>query len=231
MLAARQPGAAFFDLDRTLISRSSSLSLAGVFRRHGLIGRRELAKAALAQLVFTRFGAGQSRIGQTADSAMSVLDGVSVDVVRDIAAEAWEQVLRPLVYREALDLAAEHAARGEPVYIASAALQEVVEEIARRLGFAGAIASTGETRDGVYTGRLERRLSGTAKADALRELAGADGLDLAASTAYSDSHSDVPFLEAVGTAVAVNPDRELLRIATKRGWEVRRFREKAFAAA
>lgn len=222
------PGAAFFDLDRTLISRSSSLALAGIFRKRGLIGRRQVAQAALAQLVFVRFGAGQARVGQTADSGMSVLDGVSVDVVRDIAVEAWEPVLKPLVYREALDRAAEHTARGERVYIASAALQEVVEEVAARLGFAGAIASWAEVRDGVYTGRLERRLSGPAKADALRELASAEDVELAASTAYSDSHSDVPFLEAVGKPVAVNPDRELRRIAGQRGWPVEIYATRAF---
>jgi len=223
--------AAFFDLDRTLISRSSSLALARPFRARGLIGRRQLAKAAVAQLVFARFGAGQSRVGQTADSAMSLLHGLPVTLMREIAAEAWEPVLRPLVYREALDLAEQHAARGQRVYIASAALEEVVEEISNRLGFDGVIASRAEVSDGIYTGKLERRLYGQAKADALRELASADGLDLASSSAYSDSHSDVPFLEAVGHPVAVNPDSSLRRLAASRGWPVRRFAHRAFAEA
>jgi HAD superfamily hydrolase (TIGR01490 family) len=221
--------AAFFDLDRTLISRSSSLALAKPFRVRGLIRRRDLAKAALAQLVFVRFGAGNSRVGQTADSAMAILRGLPVTLMREIAAEAWEPVLKPLVYSEALERAAEHHERGERVYIASAALQEVVEEISRRLGFDGAIASRAEIRDGAYTGRLERRLYGDAKADALRELARDEGIDLARSTAYSDSSSDVPFLEAVGHPVAVNPDRSLRRVATERAWPVQRFSHRAFA--
>lgn len=220
--------AAFFDLDRTLISRSSSLALAGTFRKRGLISRRQVAKAAFAQLVFVRFGAGQARVGQTADNAMSILEGLPVELMREIASEAWQLVLKPLVYQEALDTASSHARRGERVYIASAALEEVVEEVASRLGFDGAIASRAEARDGVFTGRLERRLYGQAKADALVELAEAEDLDLASSTAYSDSHSDVPFLEAVGQAVAVNPDRDLRRIAEERRWPVMRFREKAF---
>ncbi len=224
------PGAAFFDLDRTLISRSSSLALAGTFRKRGLIGRRQLAKAAIAQLVFARFGAGQARVGQTADTGMSILRGLPVELMREIAAEAWEPVLKPLVYREALDLASAHAEHGERVFIASAALQEVVEEVSSQLGFDGAIASRAETRDGVFTGRLERRLYGQAKADALVELAAAEDFDLASSTAYSDSHSDTPFLEAVGHPVAVNPDRELRRIADERGWPIEIFRHKAFAA-
>jgi HAD superfamily hydrolase (TIGR01490 family) len=222
------PGAAFFDLDRTLISRSSSLALAGTFRARGLIGRRQLAKAALAQLVFARFGAGQARVGQTADTGMSILRGLPVELMREIASEAWEPVLKPLVYREALDLASAHAECGERVYIASAALQELVEEVSNRLGFDGAIASRAETRDGVFTGRLERRLYGQAKADALVDLARAEDIDLASSTAYSDSHSDTPFLEAVGRPVAVNPDRELRRIAESRQWPVMQFRAKAF---
>jgi HAD superfamily hydrolase (TIGR01490 family) len=220
--------AAFFDLDRTLISRSSSLALAGTFRQRGLIGRRQLAKAAVAQLVFARFGAGQSRVGQTADSGMSVLRGLPVTLMREIAAEAWEPVLKPLVYREALELAEEHSARGERVYIASAALQEVVDEISSRLGFGGAIASRAEVRDGVYTGRLERRLYGQAKADALVELATAEGIDLPGSTAYSDSYSDVPFLEAVGHPVVVNPDRALRRVADEAEWPSLRFATMAF---
>jgi HAD superfamily hydrolase (TIGR01490 family) len=221
--------AAFFDLDRTLISRSSSLALAKPFRARRLIRRRDLAKAAVAQLVFARFGAGNSRVGQTADSAMAILRGLPVTLMREIAAEAWEPVLKPLVFREALERAAEHQERGERVYIASAALQEVVEEISSRLGFDGAIASRAEVRDGDYTGRLERRLYGDAKAVALRELAVAEGIDLARSTAYSDSSSDVPFLQAVGHPVAVNPDRALRRVASERGWPVQRFSHRAFA--
>ena len=228
MPAAGESGAAFFDLDRTLISRSSSLALAGTFRSRGLIGRRQVAKAAIAQLVFARFGAGQSRVGQTADSAMSVLRGLPVTLMREIAVEAWEPVLKPLVYREALELAQDHRARGERVFIASAALQEVVEEISSRLGFDGAVASRAEVRDGAYTGRLDRRLYGQAKADALVELATAEGIDLSGSTAYSDSYSDVPLLQAVGHPVVVNPDRALRRLAAEAEWRSLRFATQAF---
>ena len=228
MPVAGGSGAAFFDLDRTLISHSSSLALAGTFRRRGLIGRREALKAALAQALFVRFGAGQARVGQTADSAMSILRGLPVQLMREIAAEAWEPVLKPLVYREALDRAAQHADRGQAVFIASAALQEVVQEVSERLGFQGAIASRAETSDGVFTGRLERRLYGQEKEAALVEFADDRRIDLRSSTAYSDSHSDVPFLEAVGNPVAVNPDRALRRIAAERGWPTLRFSTMAF---
>jgi HAD superfamily hydrolase (TIGR01490 family) len=131
-----------------------------------------------------------------------------------------EPVLRPLVYGESLRLVETHHERGEPVYIVSATLQEIVAHVADDLGFDGAIGSTCEIVDGVYTGRSLRATHGENKADAVRELAERDDLDLATSTAYSDSHTDVPFLEAVGHPVAANPDKKLRRIARERGWPV-----------
>lgn len=224
------PGAAFFDLDRTLIARSSSLALAGPFRRRGLIGRRQLLQARVAQLLFVRVGAGHGRAGQTADAAMSILKGLSVELLEEIVAEAWLPVLRPLVYRDALAAAEDHEERGERVFIVSGALQEVVDRVAGELGFTGALGSRAEVEDGLYTGRLEQRLLGDGKAAALVELAASEDIDLAGSTAYSDSCSDLPFLEAVGSPVAVNPDRALMRIAGERGWPVRWFRGRLGAA-
>ena len=225
------PGAAFFDLDRTLVSKSSSLALAPEFRRRGLIRRRDLAKATVAQLVFVRFGAGHARVGQTADSGMSILRGLPEEVMQEIVTESLERALRQHVYQDALDAVADHAGRGERSFIVSAALQEIVDALAGELGFAGGVGSTAEIEDGVYTGRLLRRLYGREKADALGELAAAEGIDLGSSTAYSDSASDLPFLEAVGEPVVVNPDRALRRIASERGWPVRHFRAKAFPAS
>ena len=89
--------------------------------------------------------------------------------------------------------------------------------------FRSALGSRAEVEDGLYTGRLARRLLGAEKAVGLAELADAESIDLGGSTAYSDSHADLAFLESVGTPVAVNPDRELRRIAESRGWAVRRF--------
>ena len=159
-----------------------------------------------------------------------VLKGFRVDDLRNLVATAMEPVLKPLVYQEPLELVERHRERGEPVYIVSATLQEIVEEIARELGFDGAIGSTCEIVDGVYTGRSVRGAHGEGKAAAIRELADEQGFDLAASTAYSDSHTDLPFLEAVGNPVVVNPDRELRRIAAERAWPTLEFDELAYPA-
>jgi len=214
---------AFFDLDRTVIKRSSVLALAGSFRKRGLISRVDLVKSAFWQLLFVLRGASAERVRTAAEDGMKMLDGFSVAEMQSLVGDAMETVLRPLVYDEPLRLVAQHRARGERVYIVSATLQEIVQHIADDLGFDGAIGSTCEIVDGVYTGRTLRAAHGEGKAQALRDLATTERLDLARSTAYSDSYSDVPFLEAVGHPVAANPDRKLRRIAAARGWPVVRF--------
>ena len=217
------PAAAFFDLDRTLIRRSSALALAGSFRERGLITRLDLLRSAVWQVLFVARGASADRVRSAAEDGMRVLDGFSVAEMRALVGEAMEPVLRPLVYDEPLRLVQRHREHGERVYIVSATLQEIVERIADDLGFDGAVGSTCEIVDGVYTGRSLRAAHGEGKARAVRELAAAEGLELEASTAYSDSHTDLPFLEAVGHPVAANPDRKLRRIAIERGWPVLRF--------
>jgi HAD superfamily hydrolase (TIGR01490 family) len=217
-------GAAFFDLDRTLLRRSSALALAGPFRRRGLITRRALVRAALWQLLFAARGASGEAVRRAAEEGLVVLRGMTPGELQALVADALEPVLLPLVYGEAVELAREHRERGEPVYIVSAALQEIVDPLALDLGLDGAIGTVAEVADGHYTGRTLHARHAEGKAEAVRELAAREGIDLAASTAYSDSHTDLPFLETVGRPVAVNPDRRLRRIAAERGWPVLRFR-------
>jgi HAD superfamily hydrolase (TIGR01490 family) len=216
--------AAFFDLDRTLLRRSSALALAGLFRERGIISRRQMLRAAGWQLLFVARGASHEAVRRGAEEGMRVLAGYTPDDLRALVADALEPVLRPLVYAEPLRLLEEHHARGEPVYIVSATLQEIVDAIAEDLGFDGALGTVCEVRDGRYTGHAVRALHAEAKAECVRELARREGFDLAECTAYSDSHTDLPFLDVVGHPVAVNPDRALRRIAGERGWPVLEFR-------
>jgi len=214
------PGsAAFFDLDRTLLRRSSALALAPAFRAAGWISRRQLAKAAAWQALFMLRGASHEAVRRAGEEGLVVLRGFRPEELQELVAGAMERVLRPLVYAQSLDLVELHRMRGEPVYIVSAALQEIVQAIADDLGFDGALGTVCEVSDGVYTGRAVRVLHAENKARCIQEL----DYELDKSTAYSDSHTDLPFLEAVGHPVAVNPDRALRRIAAQRGWPVLKF--------
>ena len=123
-----------------------------------------------------------------------------------------------------LELAYEHQDEGRPIFICTAAAQEMAELMAIVLTFDGAVGSVAEVIDGVYTGREGGPFNyREGKAQAIRELAEREGIDLAASYAYSDSESDLPMLRLVGHPVAVNPDKELARVARAEGWEIMRF--------
>ena len=219
------PSAALFDLDRTLLSRPAPLALAASFRKSGLLRKRDVLRATLWQIVFMLPGIDGTR--RASVEGMSLLRGVPVASLEALLAEAMENALRPLLYADPLELLAGHRARGERTYIVSASLQEIVQHVASDLGFDGAIGSTCEIVDGVFTGRSLRACYGQHKADAVRELASREGIDLAASTGYSDSFTDLAFLETVGKPVAINPDRKLRRIAIARNWPILRF-EKLF---
>jgi len=223
--------AAFFDLDRTLIRRSSALALAGSFAERGLIGRKQLAKAAAWQVFFAARGAGAETVRKAAEDGLMLLKGLEVEEMRSLVEDAMEPALRPLVSREPLELVARHKDRGERVYVVSATVQEIVEPLALELGFDGALGSLCEIVDGRYTGRSLRACHAEGKAEAVRQLAADEGIDLAVSTAYSDSHTDLPFLEVVGNPVVVNPDRELRRVAQARGWPILTFSEPLYPVA
>jgi HAD superfamily hydrolase (TIGR01490 family) len=220
--------AAFFDLDRTLLRRSSVLALAGTFRQRGLISRRQLVRAAAWQMLFVLRGASHETVRRAAEDGLIFLRGFTPEEMRDLVASAMEPILQPLVYAEPLRLVEQHRERGEPVFIVSATLQEIVEGIAEELGFDGALGTICEVRDGAYTGHAVRALHAENKAICIRELAEQRGFDLAECTAYSDSHTDLPFLAAVGHPVVVNPDRELRRIAGERGWPILEFGAQAY---
>jgi HAD superfamily hydrolase (TIGR01490 family) len=216
--------AAFFDLDKTVIARPSMMAFGLAFHREGLINRRALAQGLWTQLFYVRFGAGPERLDRIRQSALAITKGWSQDHVSRIVADSLASVLPPITYAGAVELIAEHRAAGRRVYVVSAAPAEIVSPVAAHLGAHEAIATQGRVdARGFYTGEMERYCYGPAKASLIRDIARRDGIDLAASWAYSDSATDLPMLEVVGHPVAVNPDRALLRIATLRGWPTLRF--------
>jgi len=220
---SERTAAAFFDLDKTVIARASMVAMGKPLYRHGLISRWLLLRALWGQLVYLWVGAGEEKLTKMRDSVLRLTAGWDQEVVRRIAREAIEEVIEPIVYDEALALIAEHQAAGRPVFIVSASPEEIVAPLAEHLGIDRWIATRPEVEDGRYTGKVAFYAYGPHKAEAMLELAEREGIDLAASFAYSDSATDEPMLSVVGHPVAVNPDRELLRIARDREWEVRYF--------
>jgi len=134
------------------------------------------------------------------------------------------EVVEPLIYDEALELIDHHLSEGDEVWLVSMAPQEIVEPFAELLGITGAISSKAEIdENGKFTGKMVFFAQGENKALAVRELCEQRGIDLADCFAYSDSETDVPMLRQVGHAYAVNPDRQLAKVAHECEWPILSF--------
>jgi HAD superfamily hydrolase (TIGR01490 family) len=216
-------GAAFFDLDKTILAKSSSLMFAKPFYDGGLIGRADVLRSGYAQFVYLVSGADHDQMDQMRRYLSALCTGWPVDQVRAIVEETLDDLVEPVIYSEADALIASHRSAGRDVIIISSSGTEVVEPIGARLGVDLALGTQMEIIDGKYTGEILFYAYGEGKAQAMRELAETRGIDLATSYAYTDSHTDLPMLELVGFPTAVNPDSELRRIATEREWPILDF--------
>jgi HAD superfamily hydrolase (TIGR01490 family) len=217
-------GAAFFDLDKTIIAKSSVLAFGKPFYREGLLSRRAIVKSMYAQIVYMLVGADESKMEEVREAMLSLTKGWQQDHVAQIVAETLDEVISPIVFAEALELFDEHHAAGRKVVIVSSSPAEVVTPLGSFLGADEVIATRARIdEDGAYTGELEFYAYGQHKADAMAEYAAEHGIDLSESFAYSDSVTDVPMLSVVGHPVAVNPDKDLAREAIDREWEIRNF--------
>ncbi len=213
-------GAAFFDLDKTLMAGSSGIFFARAAYESGMISRRRLARDAYENFRFRLLGSTDDRADDVRKRVGQMIAGVRVRDLERLSPRVLAGVL-PRLYPEMLDRAYAHQDEGMPVYILTAASQEMADLLARVLAFDGGIGSRSEIVDGRYTGRPAGPFNyREGKVLAMAEVAERDGIDLAVSCAYSDSESDLPMLRAVGHAVVVNPDTALRRIALQEGWEI-----------
>jgi HAD superfamily hydrolase (TIGR01490 family) len=217
------PAAAFFDLDKTIIAKSSTLAFGPSFYRDGLLSRTDVLRGGLAQLRFRLRGANHERMEKIREQLSQACCGWPADRVLDIVTRNLERLIVPYVYAEARALVSEHKGAGQDVIIVSTSGHEVVAPIGAMLGAESVIATRMRIADGCYTGEMDFYAYGEAKAIRVRALAEQRGYSLPHCYAYSDSVTDLPLLELVGRPHAVNPDRALRRIAGQRGWPVLSF--------
>jgi HAD superfamily hydrolase (TIGR01490 family) len=231
-------GAAFFDLDKTLIEGSSAIHFGRAAYRAGMMSRRQLVRDLWANVRFRMQGSTDEGTEELKRRVLDSIAGRRVEELARLSPDVLAGVL-PRLYPEMLAEAWGHQDAGRPVYIVTAASQELAEMLAHVVGFDGGIGFRSEVRDGHYTGRAAGPFTyRSGKAEAVRQIAERDGIDLSESYAYSDSESDLPMLRLVGHPVAVNPDDELRTVARDEGWRVihfdrlrRRLRIAAAAAA
>ena len=225
------PEAAFFDLDKTVIAKSSTLAFTGKLYKAGMLGRKALLRAGIGQLMFVIFGADHDQLAKARDAMLELTKGWDKAEIDRLVRETLEEVVAPLVYAEALFLIDEHLREGRRVFIVSASPDEIVRPLAEYIGITDVIATKAKIdAEGRYTGEVEMYAYGPAKAEAVEKVAAEEGISLAESYAYSDSATDLPLLELVGNPHAVNPDKELREVAEERDWPILDFRRQVSLA-
>jgi HAD superfamily hydrolase (TIGR01490 family) len=215
--------AAFFDLDKTVIAKSSTLAFSRPFFQEGLINRRAVLKSAYAQFVFMLAGADADQMDRMRSHITALCEGWDVEQVRSIVEETLHDIVDPLVYKEATQLITDHKAEGHDVVVVSASGEELVAPISNMVGATHSVGTRMVVDGGRYSGEIDFYCAGENKAIAIKQLAQQHGYDLEDCFAYSDSVTDLPLLEAVGHPTVVNPDRALRKIAAQRGWPVLTF--------
>ncbi len=222
-MSTQPRAAAFFDLDRTIISGSSVMQFGWVAYRNGMIPTSDLIKDGVNAVRFRFSGASDEKTDAVKSRVLEAIEGVPVERLRTLGEEIIPRLLDD-VRREARGLVDLHEHAGRDTYIVSASPVEIVSDFAEAMGMTGGIGTVAEVRNGVYTGHLaEPFCYGEGKSIAVKKVAAAEGYDLRLSYAYTDSAGDLPMLEVVGHPVAVNPDSALETIAYHRGWPIVEF--------
>ena len=153
----------------------------------------------------------------------------AVDDIKKIGEEIYDEFVSPKLWQGTFEIAKSHLDKGEEVWLVTAAPQDMANIIAQRLGLTGALGSKARIENGIYTGSLDGKLlHGAEKAIAIQGLAKEHGFDLEDCYSYSDSHNDIPLLQAVGHPCAINPDAVLRIRALAEGWPIHDFRRARF---
>ena len=216
--------AAFFDLDKTIVSRSSSLALSRPLYRAGLVSRGQLLRGAYAQLVYLLVGADEQKMERLKEGMLQLTKGWDRGAVERLVEEVLLDVIDPYVYQEALDLIELHRSEGRRIYIVSSSPRSNCDP-SLVISASAASSPRGLRSARTTVTRGSSSSTRTASRKPWRSGSWPNAWDsIPGSFAYSDSITDVPMLELVGHPVAVNPDRELRTIAEERGWEARDFR-------
>jgi HAD superfamily hydrolase (TIGR01490 family) len=217
---------AFFDVDNTLMQGSSLFFLSRGMYQRGFFNRRDILAFLFANLRYQLTGKeNKEEIDRVQQAACDFIKGHKVSEFENLAADVYDRYVSPALWQGTIEIAHDHLNAGEEVWLITASPSAMADFIAKKLGFTGALGTVAEVADGVYTGRLDGKLlHGQEKAVVVNKLALTHGIDLKNSYAYSDSHHDIPLLEAVGKPRVINPDTLLQVRALRDHWPIHDFR-------
>jgi len=211
-------GAAFLDLDGTLITVNTARLWLRRERRHGRVGVFQVAHAGL---MLAAYRLGFLDMEGALRSALRTLRGVSEEEVRRWTLEWWRAEVAPLAAPGAGPVLARHRAAGDLLVLLTSSSRYAAEMAQRQFGLDDVLYQRYELEGGRFTGAPLRPICfGPGKVEAAEAWARERGVDLARSSFYTDSSTDLPMLERVGRPFAVSPDPRLRLLARSRGWPI-----------
>ncbi len=212
--------AAFFDMDRTLLSVDSAMSWTKFLYKRGELPKAMLAKAlywsTLYKLAVLDMESVFSRL------CLDLQGGSEADMI-DKCSQWYQQDVETHVAPAGRVAIEHHRHLGHTVVLATGSTSYAATPVAKAVGIEHVLSSRLEVEAGMFTGRASALCFGRHKVALAERWATGHGIDLSRSYFYSDSYNDLPMLERVGHPVAVNPDARLLRHARQRRWPVQRW--------
>ena len=218
---------AFFDLDGTLLAGFSAYEFLRDAILRGRMGAADLAEALRS---VARFQLGQVGFSGLVTGTTTMWKGREESEFAAIGERLFADRLAAAIYPESRALVDAHRRKGHTLAVVSAATRYQVDPVARDLEIPHVLCTRLALRDGRFTGAVVRPTCyGDGKALAVRRFARQRRVKPRQSYFYTDSHEDLPLLEAVGRPRPINPDRRLTDIAVARGWPMRRFTSRGTA--
>lgn len=216
--------AAFFDMDRTVLLIDTGMSWMRFMRRRGEVSAFGMARAVYWSVLYKL--------------ALLDMESLANRLVADLAGQAEAEMLEKARIWHAADVAhqvaprareaiAAHRARGDVIVMLTGSTQYAAEEVSASLAIPHTICSRLEVQGGLFTGKLTQLCFGQYKVDLAEKFAAEHGIDLERSAFYSDSYNDLPMLQRVGTAIAINPDGRLQRHARRAGWRIEHWADES----
>lgn len=208
---------AIFDIDGTLVPGSSSeVRFVRYLWSQRMLGPRQLAAYAWFCL---RYAPRYRR--HVLQKNKAYLSGLAQARVRELATAFVRETLFPVLYAPALKRLRLHQQAGDRVVLLSGTPQFLAAALQQQLQADGVYAALCASHDGTYRAAPPARHPyGASKVAGARQLAANFELALDHAVAYGDSLQDAHLFRAVGTAVAVQPDKGLSAVAAGEGWEV-----------
>lgn len=215
---------ALFDLDNTLLSDDSDFLWGCFLVDKGLVDKTTYDEA--NQRFYAEYKQGKLDIFEFLAFSLKPLTQFSMMELATLHNEFMQLHISSAMTQKGISQIQQHRDKGDITVIITATNSFVTGPIAKAFKVDDLIATEPEIIDGQYTGQV----AGTpcfqgGKITRLNQWLANTPHDLKDSVFYSDSHNDLPLLEIVTTAIAVDPDDELKLVAQQRGWEIRSFRD------